>query len=142
MADWPSLAGEVEFTVFNRPLGSVEEIARALAGFDMIVLTRERTRFPRELIEALPALRLIVSTGMRNWMLDIMAARERSIVACGTPTIGSSTTTIAIGLIIELTRHIGQESERMKGGAFWQSTLGPDIERKTLGVLWPGPLGT
>ncbi len=142
MADWQSLAGEVEFTVFNRPLGSVEEIASALNGFDMIVLTRERTRFLRQLIEALPALRLIVSTGMRNWMLDIMAARERGIVACGTPTIGSSTTTIAIGLIIELTRHIGQESERMKGGAFWQSTLGPDIEGKTLGVIGLGRLGT
>jgi phosphoglycerate dehydrogenase-like enzyme len=142
MADWQSLAGEVEFTVFNRPLGSLEEIASALADFDMIVLTRERTHFPRKLIEALPDLRLIVSTGMRNWMLDIMAAREGGIVACGTPTIGSSTTTIAIGLIIELTRHIGQESERMKGGAFWQSTLGPDIEGKTLGVIGLGRLGT
>ena len=63
MADFGSLAADVEFTVFNRPLGKIEEIARALADFDMVVLTRERTAFPKALIDALPKLRLIVSTG-------------------------------------------------------------------------------
>ena len=88
MAAFGSLAGEVEFTVFNRPLGTVDEIARALKDFDMVVLTRERTAFPKELIEALPKLRLIVSTGSRNWMLDGNAAKARGIPVCGTPTIG------------------------------------------------------
>jgi D-3-phosphoglycerate dehydrogenase len=141
MADWASLASEVEFTVFNRPLGTVEEIARTLRGFDMVVLTRERTAFPRAVIEALPKLRLIVSTGARNPSLDLKAAKERGIVACSTPTVGNPTATIAIGLILELTRHIGYESERLKAGAFWQSTIGPDIEGKTLGVIGLGRLG-
>jgi phosphoglycerate dehydrogenase-like enzyme len=141
IADWGSLAGEVEFTVFNRPLGSIDDIAKALQGYSMIVLTRERTAFPRALIEKLKDVRLIVSTGMRNWMLDIEACRERGIVASGTPTFGSSTTTIAIGLMLELTRRIGYESEQLKKGAFWQSTIGPDIEGKTLGVIGLGRLG-
>jgi D-3-phosphoglycerate dehydrogenase len=142
LADWPSLAGEVEFTVFDAPLGEPEEIARALKGFDMVVLTRERTAFPRRLIEALPDLRLLVSTGRRNFVLDVKAAQERGIVVCSTDTAGNPTTGIAIGLMLELTRRIGYESERLKNGAPWQSTLGVDIEGKTLGLIGLGRLGS
>jgi phosphoglycerate dehydrogenase-like enzyme len=141
LADWSSLAGEVAFTTFNAPLGGPDEIARALKGFEMVVLMRERTAFPRRLIEALPELRLVISTGKRNWMLDVEAARERGIVACSTETTGNPTTSIAIGLMLELTRRIGYESERLKSGALWQSTLGVDIEGKTLGLIGLGRLG-
>ncbi len=141
LADWASLAGEVELTVFNAPLGGPDEIARALQGFDIVVLMRERTAFPRRLIEALPDLRLLISTGKRNWMLDVAAARERGIVACSTETTGNPTTAIAIGLMLELTRRIGYESERIRHGAPWQSTLGIDIEGKTLGLIGLGRLG-
>jgi D-3-phosphoglycerate dehydrogenase len=142
MADWPSLAREVEVTVFNAPLGDPDEIARALQGFDIVVLMRERTAFPRRLIEALPDLRLLISTGKRNWMLDVAAANERGIVTCSTETTGNPTTSIAIGLMLELTRRIGYESERLKNGAAWQSTLGVDIEGKTLGLIGLGRLGS
>jgi len=142
LADWSRLAGEVEFTVFNAPLGGAEEIARALEGFDMVVLMRERTAFPRRLIEALPDLRLLISTGKRNWMLDVEAAHERGIVTCSTETTGNPTTSIAIGLMLELTRRIGYESERLKNGALWQGTLGVDIEGKTLGLIGLGRLGS
>ena len=141
LADWASLAGEVELTVFNAPLGGPDEIARALQGFDIVVLMRERTAFPRRLIEALPDLRLLISTGKRNWMLDVAVARERGIVACSTETTGNPTTAIAIGLMLELTRRIGYESERIRHGAPWQSTLGIDIEGKTLGLIGLGRLG-
>src|SRR5829696_6961368 len=141
MADWSVLADEVDFTVFNRPLGGADAIVHALQAFSMIVLTRERTAFPRAVIEALPDVRLIVSTGERNFTLDVAAARERGIVVCGTPVIGRPTVTIAIGLMIELTRHIGYESERLKRGEFWQSTVGPDVDGKTLGIIGLGKLG-
>jgi phosphoglycerate dehydrogenase-like enzyme len=141
MADWSKLAGEVEFTVFNAPLGGPDEVVRTLQGFDMVVLMRERTAFPRRLIEALPDLKLLISTGRRNWMLDVEAANERGIAACGTETSGNPTTSIAIGLMLELTRRIGYESERLKHGAAWQSTLGVDIEGKTLGLIGLGRLG-
>jgi D-3-phosphoglycerate dehydrogenase len=142
LADWSTLAGEVEFTVFNAPLGEPDEIAPALQGFDMVVLMRERTAFPRRLIEALPDLKLLISTGKRNWMLDVEAANARGIVTCSTETTGNPTTSIAIGLMLELTRRIGYESERLKQGAPWQSTLGVDIEGKTLGLIGLGRLGT
>jgi phosphoglycerate dehydrogenase-like enzyme len=142
MADWSALAPEVEFTVFDAPLGGPDEIARALKGFDMVVLMRERTAFPRRLIEALPDLRLLISTGKRNWMLDVAAANARGIVACSTETTGNPTTSLAIGLMLELTRRIGYESERLKHGGAWQSTLGVDIEGKTLGLIGLGRLGS
>ncbi|HLH94089.1 MAG TPA: D-2-hydroxyacid dehydrogenase family protein [Xanthobacteraceae bacterium] len=142
LADWESLAGEVELTVFNAPLGSPEEIARALQGFDIVVLQRERTAFPRRVIEALPNLKLLISTGKRNWMLDVAAATERGIIVCGTDTTGNPTTGIAIALILELTRRVGYESERLRHGALWQSTLGVDIEGKTLGLIGLGRLGS
>jgi phosphoglycerate dehydrogenase-like enzyme len=142
MADWSGLAQDVEFTVFDAPLGGPDDIARALKGFDMVVLMRERTAFPRRLIEALPDLRLLISTGKRNWMLDVEAANERGIVACSTETTGNPTTSIAIGLMLELTRRIGYESERLKNGGAWQSTVGVDIEGKTLGLIGLGRLGS
>jgi phosphoglycerate dehydrogenase-like enzyme len=141
LADWGSLKGEVELTVFNAPLGAPEDIIRALADFDIVVLQRERTAFPRRVIEALPKLKLLISTGKRNWMLDVTAAAERGIITCGTDTTGNPTTGIAIGLILEVTRRIGYESERLKQGAPWQSTLGTDIEGKTLGLIGLGRLG-
>ena len=142
MADWAKLAGEVEFTVFNAPLREPDEIARALAGFDMVVLMRERTAFPRRLIEALPDLRLLVSTGKRNWMLDVAAANERGIVTCSTETTGNPTIGVTIALMLELTRRVGYESGRLRNGAPWQSTLGVDVEGKTLGLIGLGRLGS
>ena len=141
VADWSVLDDEVEFTVFNRPLGGPDDIVRALQGYSMVVLTRERTAFPRQVIEKLPDLKLIVSTGARNPALDVAAARDRGILVCNTPTAGFSTTTVAIGLMLELTRHIGQENARMKAGAYWQGTIGVDPEGKTLGVIGLGKLG-
>ncbi len=142
MGDFGSLAGAVDFTVFNRPLGTVDEIAKTLQGFDMVVLTRERTAFPRALIERLKDVKLIVSTGARNPSLDVACCRERGITVCSTQTIGRSTTSICISLILELHRHVGYESEQLKKGAFWQSTVGVDPEGKTLGIIGLGTLGT
>lgn len=142
LGDFASLAGEVEFTVFNRPLGTVNEIAKALQGFSMVALTRERTAFPHALIEKLPDLKLVVTTGARNPALDVKAAKERGIVVCNTQTAGNPTATIAIGLMLELFRNIGTENARLKSGGFWQSTVGVDPEGKTLGVIGLGKLGT
>jgi phosphoglycerate dehydrogenase-like enzyme len=75
-------------------------------------------------------------------VLDVAAARERSITVCNTPTAGFSTTTIAVALILELTRRVGYENARLKAGAFWQGTVGIDPEGKTLGLIGLGKLGT
>jgi D-3-phosphoglycerate dehydrogenase len=141
MADWSQLAPEVEIKVFTEHLGKEVNVIRALNGFDIVCLMRERTRFPRSVIDALPALKLLITTGARNASIDLEAAKERNIFVCGTPTVGNPTTGIAIGLMLELTRRIGFENARMKAGAPWQVTIGTDLEGHTLGIIGLGKLG-
>jgi phosphoglycerate dehydrogenase-like enzyme len=141
LADWSKVAADLDIKVFNDPFGSPDEAARALQGFSIIVAMRERTPFPRKLIEALPDLRLLITTGMVNRAIDLEAAKARNITVCGTPAFGNPTTGIAWGLILELTRRIGHENTRLKGGALWQSVLGTDVEGLTLGVIGLGKLG-
>ena len=104
-------------------------------------MMRERTRFPRAVIDGLPKLKLLITTGAYNASIDMKACQERGIVVCGTGGFGNPTTGITFGLILELTRRIGWEHARMKSGVPWQDTLGMDIEGKTLGVLGLGKLG-
>src|SRR5882757_6779291 len=142
MADWSKVAPDLEIEVFSEPLGGPDEVARALKGFSIICAMRERTPFPRQLIEALPDLRLLITTGMVNRAIDLDAAKARNVVVCGTPSVGNPTTGIAWGLILELTRRIGFEHARLKSGALWQSVVGTDVEGLTLGVIGLGKLAT
>lgn len=140
-ADWSPIAKDVEIKVFNRPFGSPGEAIRALQGFAVVVGMRERTPFPRNVVEALPDLKLLITTGARNNSFDIKACAERGITVCGTGAVGSPTTGIAFGLMLELTRRIGFENARLKAGAPWQTTIGRDLEGLTLGILGLGKLG-
>jgi D-3-phosphoglycerate dehydrogenase len=142
MADWSGVAGDLDITVFNHGLGGPAETARALQGFEIICAMRERTPFPRALFEQLPGLKLLITTGSRNAAIDLAAAKEHKVLVCGTPSAGNPTAGIAFGLILELTRRIGHEHARLKAGALWQSTIGSDIDGKTLGVLGLGKLGS
>jgi phosphoglycerate dehydrogenase-like enzyme len=141
MADWSPLAKDVEIKVFNKPFASREEAIKALQGFAVVVGMRERTPFPRAVIVALPDLKLLITTGAKNNSFDLKAAAERGVTVCGTGAVGSPTTGIAFGLILELTRRIGFENARMKAGEPWQVTIGQDLEGLTLGVLGLGKLG-
>jgi D-3-phosphoglycerate dehydrogenase len=141
-ADWSKVAGELDIKVFNEPLGGPDQVAAALAGFGIVCAMRERTPFPKKLIEALPDLRLLITTGMVNRAIDLEAAKARNVMVCGTPSTGNPTTGIAWGLILELTRRIGHENARLKSGALWQSVLGTDVEGLTLGVIGLGKLAT
>jgi len=140
-ADWSPIAKDVEIKVFNKPFGSQDEAIKALQGFAVVVGMRERTPFPRKVVEALPDLKLLITTGARNNSFDIKACAERGITVCGTGAVGSPTTGIAFGLMLELTRRIGFENARLKAGAPWQTTIGRDLEGLTLGILGLGKLG-
>ena len=142
MADWSKVASDLDIKVFSEPLGGSDEVAQALEGFGIICAMRERTPFPRQLIDALPDLRLLITTGMVNRAIDLEAAKARNVVVCGTPSVGNPTTGIAWGLILELTRRIGFENARLKSGALWQSVVGTDVEGLTLGVIGLGKLAT
>ena len=141
LADWSTIAGDVEIVVFNRPFASEDEAIAALQGFAIIVGMRERTPFPRRVIEALPDLKLLITTGARNNSFDLKAAAERGVTVCGTSTVGAPTAGIVFGLILELTRHIGFENARLKAGETWQVTIGQDLEGLTLGIVGLGKLG-
>jgi D-3-phosphoglycerate dehydrogenase len=140
-ADWSPIAKNVEIKVFNKPFGSQDEAIKALQGFAVVVGMRERTPFPRKVIEALPDLKLLITTGARNNSFDVKVCAERGVTVCGTGAAGSPTTGIAFGLMLELTRRIGFENARLKAGAPWQTTIGRDLEGLTLGVLGLGKLG-
>jgi D-3-phosphoglycerate dehydrogenase len=142
IADWSKVKGDVEFNVFNAHLGGPDKVIAALQGFQIVVAMRERTGFPKQVIDALPDLKLLITTGMRNASIDTEAAKARGVTVCGTGSFGSPTSGIAIGLMLELTRHIGYENARLHSGATWQSTIGPDLEGMTLGILGLGKLGT
>ena len=141
MADWSRVTGDADVTVFNERLGDEAAVARALQGFGIVCLMRERTPFPRSLIEKLPDLKLIVTTGLKNASIDVAAAKERGILVCGTEGAKHPTAELAIGLMIDLARHISEENARMKAGEAWQATIGADLFGHTLGIVGLGNLG-
>ncbi len=140
-ADWSTLK-DVEVKVFNKPLGDTEAVAKALAGYSIVCLMRERTLFPRAVFEKLPDLKLVVTSGMRNAAIDLDAAKARGVTVCGTESAAHPTAELAVGLMIDLARKISLENARLKAGEFWQATVGVDLRGKTLGVLGLGKLGT
>jgi D-3-phosphoglycerate dehydrogenase len=140
-ADWSPITKDVEIKIFDKPFASQDETIKALQGFAIVAGMRERTAFPRKVIEALPDLRLLITTGAKNNSFDIKAAAERGVTVCGTGSVGNPTTGIAFGLMLELTRRIGFENARLKAGAPWQVTIGQDLEGLTLGIVGVGKLG-
>lgn len=141
IADWTPLESRAQITVFRDHLADQERLAARLRDFDCIVAMRERTPFPRALIERLPNLKLLLTTGMNNRSMDMTAARERGIVICGTDGGSMPTAELAWGLIIALARKIPQEDRATREGT-WQTSLGVGLAGKTLGLLGLGKLGS
>jgi phosphoglycerate dehydrogenase-like enzyme len=142
MADWSGLQKDHKVVVFNQRLPDVEASARALAEFEVIGIMRERTPFQRALIEKLPKLKLLVTTGKRNASIDLEAAKAHGVTVCNTGGAGRATAELAVGLMIALARHLREEFHTMRAGGGWQTTLGIDLEGRTLGILGLGNLGT
>lgn len=142
LADWSSVSQKTDITVFNKPFASTAEAIAELQDFEIICAMRERTPFSADVLGALPKLKLLVTSGMRNAAIDLPAAKERGIVVSGTGGVGNPTAGLAIGLMLELTRHIGYENARMKAGEPWQTTVGMDPEGKVFGVVGLGKLGS
>jgi phosphoglycerate dehydrogenase-like enzyme len=141
VADWSKIKDRVDITVFNEPFATSEEAAGALRDFEIVCAMRERTPFPRALFAALPKLKLLITSGMRNAAIDMDAAKDREVVLCGTQWGHDPTAPLTMGLILELTRNIGRENARMHAGDPLQKFVGIEIEGKTLGVVGLGKLG-
>ena len=141
LADWSRIGDRVEVTVFDEPFASTETTASALKDFEIVLAMRERTPFPRALFAALPKLKLLITSGLRNASIDSEAAKDHNVVLCGTQWNRDPTAPLTMGLILELTRSIGRENARMHAGEPLQKFIGLEIEGRTLGVVGLGKLG-
>src|SRR5690349_14347476 len=140
--DWSSVPGPpVDVTTFTDTLTDEDALAQRLEPFDVLIAMRERTRFERSLLERLPNLKLLVTTGMRNKSIDTQAARDFGITVCGTGSQPTATAELTWALILATLRHIPQEDAGVRAGG-WQQTIGGDLAGARLGVIGLGRLGT
>jgi phosphoglycerate dehydrogenase-like enzyme len=141
IADWSALAGRAVITVFNDHLSEIDEIVERLLPFDVVCVMRERTPLPRAIIERLPRLKLIASTGSRNASIDLEAAAERGIVVAHTGYDKYATVEMTWALILAGVRQVALENANLRAGG-WQRTVGDGLKGKTLGVLGLGNIGS
>jgi phosphoglycerate dehydrogenase-like enzyme len=140
-ADWSTLESRADIEVFGDHIADEDALVTRLEGFDGIVAMRERTPFPRSLVERLPNLKLLITTGERNASFDLAALREADVTVCGTGSRGGATAELTWGLILALMRGIPLEHTAIAEG-HWQDAVGRDLGDKTLGVLGLGRLGS
>lgn len=140
-ADWTRIREQADVTVFDEPMSAAEAVER-LADVEVVCIMRERLPFTRELIEALPALRCIVTTGAANRAIDLDAADDRGIVVSGTTNgLGRlATAELTWGLVLAAARHIPLEDRLVREGR-WQTTVGTTLRGLTLGIIGLGGIG-
>ncbi|MGW7557009.1 D-2-hydroxyacid dehydrogenase family protein [Streptomyces rimosus] len=141
-ADWSSVQDRVEVTGFTRHFATEDELAEALAGFDIVVTLRERVPFPAELFARLPRLKLLVASGMRNSVIDFAAAAEHGVTVCGTASSATPPVELTWALLLGLARGVVTEHNALRAGGPWQSTVGADLHGKRLGLLGLGKIGS
>jgi phosphoglycerate dehydrogenase-like enzyme len=142
MANWSALPSDCQVQVFRDHLIDLAALAERLSHFEIVTCMRERTPFRRDLLERLPNLRLLVTTGMRNAAIDLAAATDLGILVCGTAGgPDSPPAELTWGLILALIRHIPREDVATRAG-HWGVTIGTCLEGKVLGILGLGRLGT
>mgnify|MGYP001286075977 FL=1 len=130
-----------DFKVFNEPFVNEAEVGIALQEFDALLIMRERTPITKTLLEDLPNLKYLMTSGMRNNAIDLEATKARSIFVCGTEINSNPTAELAWTLILGLARNLKQEVDNMFQG-YWQTSIGLELKGKTLGLIGLGKIGT
>ena len=141
LGDWSQLPGGFEVAFFSDHLTSEDALTERLADFDVVMGMRERTPFPRTLLERLPKLRLLVTTGRRNASFDMEAASDLGIAVSGTDGAGEGPTELVWGLILGILRNIPEEDRLTREGR-WGTTVGVALKGKTIGCLGLGHIGS
>ncbi len=139
-ADWSEVQAAHAVEVITDHIADESALVARLAGSDIVVAMRERTPFTADVLAGLPALRLLVTTGMANASIDLEAAARHGVTVCGTGGSGNAMPELAIGMMIALTRNFAQEDAAVRAGG-WQHTIGPGLSGSTLGVVGLGRLG-
>ncbi|MCI0670963.1 MAG: D-2-hydroxyacid dehydrogenase family protein, partial [Myxococcaceae bacterium] len=140
-ADWSRLPAGSELRVFREHIADEEALAASLEPFDVIVAMRERTPFSASLIARLPRLRLLVTTGMRNASIDLVACKRHGITVCGTGAVGAPAAELTWALLLALLKRVPMEDQALRSGA-WQTAVTETVAGKRLGVVGLGKLGT
>jgi phosphoglycerate dehydrogenase-like enzyme len=141
MADWSALKDKAEITVFRDHLSDPGRVVERLRPFDVVCVMRERTPLPRLILEQLPNLKLICSTGSINASIDVAAAKEKGITVCGTRYTSHGAAEFTWALILAMVRNVAAESRSLRAG-HWQTSIGGDLEGKTIGLMGLGRLGS
>jgi phosphoglycerate dehydrogenase-like enzyme len=141
LADWSAIARRAQVDVFNDHLADADSVVKRLHPYDIVCVMRERTPLRRDIIERLPNLKLIASTGPRNASIDLEAAAARGIKVVHTGYFGSPTVELTWALILGSARHLSAEAAAVRNGG-WQHTIGDDLSGQTLGIIGLGNLGT
>ena len=129
------------FKVFNEPFSDEKEAIVELEEFEALFIMRERTPMTKELIESLPNLKYIMTSGMRNNSIHLKTAKKKNIIVCGTEINPNPAAEITWALILGLYRNIKQEIDNMFQG-YWQTTIGLELKGKMLGIVGLGKIGT
>ncbi|MEI2264626.1 D-2-hydroxyacid dehydrogenase family protein [Erwinia sp. CGal63] len=141
LADWASLGDAVSVRSFTEHISDRERLTTALRDASILVVMRERTVIDSALLKKLPALRLIVTSGMRNAAIDLKAAKEQGIIICGTDSGSEPPAELTWGLLLALARNIVPEQNSLVGNGPWQQTLGITLAGKTIGIVGLGKIG-
>jgi phosphoglycerate dehydrogenase-like enzyme len=141
MADWAAIERRAEITVFTDHVGDQNDLVARLEPFDVVCVMRERTPLPREIIERLPRLKLIASTGPGNASIDYAAAGERNIGVTATGYSPTSTVELTWALIMASNRNLVDECISVRSGG-WQTSVGRELDGQVLGILGLGDIGS
>ena len=136
-----SLSNKFKFTIFNHPIINESEAIVSLKDFEALFIMRERTPITKTLIENLPNLKYIITSGMRNNAIDLVATKQKKIIVCGTEINSYPTAELTWGLIIGLMRNMKHEIDSMFQG-YWQTSLGFELKGKRLGLIGLGKIGS
>jgi phosphoglycerate dehydrogenase-like enzyme len=140
LADWTALDARASVTVFNDHLSDPDAVVERLRPFDVVCVMRERTPMTRAIIERLPKLRLLASTGGRNASIDLKAAEERGVQVVHTGYASAPTIELTWALILGGARNLVGENASLRSGG-WQISVGDDMAGRTLGLLGLGNVG-
>jgi len=139
-ANWEKLSEKIQLKIFNEYIGDDPNLSEKLSDYDVLCLMRERTPLPGTLINKLPNLKLVITSGMWNASVDSKTLKEKNIVYCGTETKIHSTAELAWALIMNSWRGLQTEIQNMKDGN-WQTTIGRGLKGNTLGIFGLGKQG-
>ena len=139
--DLEKLSGKYEFKIFSEPFIDETDLIEKLVDFEALLIMRERTPFTKNVINNLNNLKYIITSGLRNKSIDLVAAKKRKVIVCGTESNIHPTPELTWALILGLARNFKEEFDNMYQG-YWQTTIGVELKGKILGLIGLGRVGS